>query len=99
MEIDDGCRVLGGVRGSENAEKKFVERSLKQQKSLLKRLAAHANVSPQNVYKSFTSSVQHKLTFLARTTPNIEDLLRECEKSIYDALIPNLFNNPAYNEK
>ena len=81
VEIDDGCRVLGSVIGSENAEKKFVEKSLKQ-KSLLKRRAAHANVSPQNVYKSFTSSVQRKLTFLARTTPNIEDLIQECGKSI-----------------
>ena len=33
VEIVDGCRVLGGVISSENAKKKkFVERSLKQQK-------------------------------------------------------------------
>ena len=77
---------------------KFVERSLKQQK-LLRKPAAHANVSPQNVYKPFTSSIQDKLTFLARTTPNIEDLLRECEKSINDELLPNLLKNLAYNPK
>ena len=52
VEIVDGCRVLGSVIGSDSAE---------QQKSLLKKLAVHANVSPQNVYKLFTSSVQHKL--------------------------------------
>ena len=67
-------------------QKKCAERSRKQQKSLLKKLAAHANVSPQNVYKSFTSSVQHNLTFLARTTPNIEDLLKESEISINDEI-------------
>ena len=47
----DGCRVLGSVIGSDNGEKKFVERSLKQRKLFLKKLAAHANVSTQNVYK------------------------------------------------
>ena len=65
--------TFGSVIGPDNAEKKFVDRSQKPQKLLLRKLAAHANVSPQNVYKAFTSSVQHKLTFLARTTPNNED--------------------------
>ena len=99
VEIVDSCKVLGNVISSDNAEKKFVEKSLKQQKSLVKKkLVDHANVSPQNVYKSFTLSVQHKLTFLLRTTPNIEDLLNECEKSIIDELLPNLLKNPAYNK-
>ena len=34
------------------------------------KLSVHVNVSPQNIYKLFTSSVQQKLTFLARTKPN-----------------------------
>ena len=38
VEIIGGCRVLGSVRGSDNAEKKFVEKSNKQQKSSLKKL-------------------------------------------------------------
>ena len=45
--------------------------------------------------KKFTSSVQHKLTFLATTTPNFEDLLKECKISISDDLLPNLLKNPA----
>ena len=93
VEIVDGCRVLGSVIDSDNAEKKFVERSLKQQKSLLKTLVVHANFSPQNVFKSFTSSVQQKL-ILAHTSPNFEDLLKECEKSIKDELLPILLKNP-----
>ena len=60
-------------------------------------MAAHANVSPQNVCLSFTSSVQHKLTFIAHTTLNIEDLLKERVKSTKDELLPNLLKNPAYN--
>ena len=99
VEVVDSCRALGSVIGSDNADKKFVERSLKQKKLLLRKLAAHANVSHQNFCKSFTSCVQHKLTFLASKTPNFEDLLRECEKSINYELLPNLLKNPAYNPK
>ena len=72
MEIFHICRVLGSVIDSDNAEKKFVKRSLKQQNLLLKQLAAHANVSSQIVYELLISSVEQKLTFLARTTPKIE---------------------------
>ena len=39
------------------------------------------------------------MTFLARTTTNIEPLLKECAKTINDELLPNLLKNPAYNPK
>ena len=55
-------------------------------------MAFHDNVSPE--LKSFTSSVQHKFTFSALTTPNIEDLLKEYEKSMIDELLPNIKTNP-----
>ena len=80
-------------------QKCFLKRSLKQQKPLLKKLAAHANFSAQNIFKSFDSLFLHKWTFLARKTPNIEDLLKECEKSIIGELLLNLIKNPAYNPK
>ena len=35
VEKVDGCRVLGSVLGSDNAEKVFLERSLKKHKLLL----------------------------------------------------------------
>ena len=99
MKLVDDCRVLGSVRASTNAENKFVEISLKEQKSMSKKLALHANVSPQFIYKSFTLSVQQNLTFSARTTTNIEDVLKEFDKSINDKLLPNPMKNPAYNQK
>ena len=65
----------------------------------MKKLEADANVSTQNVYKLFISSVQHKLNFLACTTPNFEDLLNERAKSISDELLPNLMKKIAYNQQ
>ena len=42
--------------------------------------------------------MQHKLTFLSRTTPDTFDLLEEAEKVINDHLIPNLVCNTNYDE-
>ena len=64
--------------------------------TVFRKAAARTNVSPQNVYKSFTSSVPQLFSFLARITTNIEDLLPENEKSINDEILPNLLKNPAY---
>ena len=44
------------------------------------KLAKHRSVSPQNVYKSFTNGLQHKLTFIAMKTPNSDSLLGEAWK-------------------
>ena len=76
VEIVDSCGVLGSVICPDNAEK-ICRKLTKTAETAVKKLAAHANVPLQNVYKSFASSVQHKLTFWARTTTNIEDLLKE----------------------
>ena len=66
---------------------------------MFEKLANHSKVSPQNVYKSFTNGLQHKLTFIARTTPNADSLLREAEKIIDKNLITSMLNHPSYNHK
>ena len=63
---------------------------------MLKILAVHAKVVPQDVYKSFKSPVQYKLTLLTCTVPNIEDLIEECDKATNDEVLPTLLRNPAY---
>ena len=42
--------------------------------------------------------MQHKLTFLSRTTTDTFDLLKEAERVINDHLIPNLVSNNNYDE-
>ena len=65
---------------------------------MLEKLAKHSKVSPQNVYKSFTNGLQHKLTFIA-STPNADSLQREAEKIIDNNLIPSMLNHPSYNDR
>ena len=66
---------------------------------MLEKLAKHIKVSPQNVFKSFTNGLQHKVTFIARTTPNPGSLLREAKKIIDKICIPSMLNHTSYNDR
>ena len=65
---------------------------------ILQKLAKHAKIAPQNVYKCLKNFVQHKLTFLSRTTSDTFDLLEEAEEVINNHLIPKLVCNTNYVE-
>ena len=98
VDIIDGSRVLGSVIGNVDSCRQYIEDQKQNYLRILQKLAKHAKITPQNVYKCLTNSVQHKLTFLSRTTPDTFDLLEEAEKFINDHLIPNLVFNTNYDE-
>ena len=75
VEILKGHRVLGSVIGNDESRREFFDEKSQTYTSLLKKLSKHAKIAPQNVYKAFTNGVQHKLTFISRTTPNSEVLI------------------------
>ena len=90
VELVDGHRVLGSVIGSSSACEKFKVEKANEFSTLLNKLATHAKKSPQNVYHALTKGVQHKLTFLSRTTPNLTDVFENSETIIREKLIPNM---------
>ena len=94
VDIIDGSRVLGSVIGN----RQYIEDQKQNYLRILQKLAKHAKIAPQNVYKCLTNSVQHKIAFLSRTKPDTFDLLEEAEKVINDRLIPNLVCNTNYDE-
>ena len=98
VDIIDGSRVLGSVIGNVDSCRQYIEDQKQNYLRILQKLAKHAKIAPQNVYKCLTNSVQHKLTFLSRTTPDTFDLLEEAEKVINNHLIPNLVCNTNYDE-
>ena len=67
---------MGSVFGSGKSCNDFLKEKSMNYSNMLEKLAS--KVSPQNVYKSFTNGLQHKLTFIARAT-NSDSLLREAE--------------------
>ena len=99
IDIVEGHRVLGSVIGSQNECSNFLKEKKDDYAKLLNKLSKHAKTSPQAVYKCYTNGVQHKLTFISRTTPNCESLFEETEKVIKDELIPSLVNHNSYNDK
>ena len=44
-----------------------------------------------------TDSLQNKLTFLSRTTPNFDNVLQETENILANELIPNVVKHPSYD--
>ena len=70
-----------------------------EQIKFLKKLTKIAKISPQNVYLCYTKSVQEKLSFLARTTPNTMENLEICEKIIKEQLLPNLVGKDTLNSQ
>ena len=98
VDIIDGSRTLGSVIGNVDTCRQYIQDQKQNYLRILQKLAKHAKIAPQNVYKCLTNSVQHKLTFLSRTTPDTFELLEEAEKVIKDQLIPNLVCNTNYDE-
>ena len=99
VDVIEGHRVLGSVIRSDESCNDFLKEKSMNYSNMLEKLAKHSKVSPQNEYKSFTNGLQNKLTFIARTTPNTDSLLREAEKIIDKNLIPSMLNHPSYNDR
>ena len=77
MEIVPGHRVLGSTIGSEAACNEFRENVTTEYQHKVAKPATHARKSPQNVYHAFTQGIQNKLSFLSRTTPDMEPFLQK----------------------
>ena len=62
-------------------------------------LATHARKVPQNVYYSFTESIQNKLSFLSRTTHDREPFLQETEKTFSGKLLLAVTGKTTHTEE
>ena len=99
VNVIEGHRVLGSNIGSDECCNDFLKEKIVNYSKLLEMLAEHSKVSPQNVYKSFENGLQHKLTFIARTTAKADSLLKEAEQIIDENLIPSMLNHHSYNDR
>ena len=79
VELVGRHRILGSVNGSSEACHAFQSSKLTDYANIVNTLASHAKKSPRNVYHAFTKGAQHKLTFLSRTTPEMENTPQNTE--------------------
>ena len=98
IDLLDGHRVLGSIIGSDTACASFMVDKANENVKLIKKLADHSKVSPQSVYKAYTQGVQHKITFITRTTPDSHILLHETEKVISDELLPKMLGKNDFDQ-
>ena len=98
FDIFGRSRVLRFVIENLDSRRQYIKNQKQNYLSMLQKVAEHAKFAPQNVYKRLTESMQHKLTFLSRTTPDTFDLLKQAEKVIIDHVIHNLVCDTNYDE-
>ena len=71
VEIVDGCRILGSEIGNGIAYETFNLTTAKNFSNLLKKFVQVAKkTSPQNTCACLTKSMQQKIIFVSKTTPN-----------------------------
>ncbi len=65
----------------------------------MKRLSSIAISQPHAAFAALTHGLSSRWTYLARTTPNIKDLIKPLEETIRTIFIPNLTSQNAPNDK
>ena len=93
----EGKRHLGSAIGSHSFVGCYVEGKVSESgKRELERLSEIALTQPQAAYAALTHGLVSKWTYLARTTPNIDDLLkplrRLSETSYYQLLLAKMLS-------
>ena len=83
-----GRRHLGAALGSRLFVESYVSQCVENWTGELQRLSHIAASQPQAAYTAFVHGVRSKWRFLARTIPEIKDLLQPLEDTIRQKFIP-----------
>ena len=83
----EGKRHLGSAIGSHSFVESYVEGKVSEWKRELEHLSEIAMTQPQAAYATLTHGLVSKWTYLARTTPNIDALLKSREEVIRRKLL------------
>ena len=92
-KINSGKRFLGSAIGKFIFKKQYIYEIASQWLSKIKVLSHIPKVEPQAAYCCFTTGFRRKLTYLIRTTSNINEELRRLDDAITNKLIPSFTEN------
>ena len=93
---NSGKRFLGSVIGTFTFKRQYANEIVSQWISEIKVLSQIDKVEPQTAYCGFTTGFKHKVTYLMRTTPNINEELRQLDDAINNKLIPSFRENKLF---
>ena len=94
----DGKRHLGAALGTRSFVVSYVQKVVSEWVGEMEQLSSIAVSQPHAAYAAFTHGLTSKWTFLARTTPNIGDLLQPLEQVIRQKFLPALTGQNALND-
>ena len=94
----EGKKYLGSALGTETFTEEYVRQKVATWVNDLEHLSSIAISQPQAAYAAFTHGLTSRWTYLARTTPNIETLLKPLEETIRKVFLPNLTGQVSFND-
>ena len=94
---EEGKKYLGSAIGKQSFIESYVQQKVASWVDELERLSRMATTQPHAAFAAFTHGLSGRWTYLARTTPHIEDLIKPLEEAIRRVFIPNLTGRNAFN--
>ena len=91
-------RHLGAALGTSPFVESYFRRKVSGWLCEVERLSSIAAIQPHPAYAAFTHGLISKWTYLARTIPDIEDLLQPLENTIRQQFLPSLTGQTAFND-
>ena len=83
----EGKRHLGAALGTNSFVDSYVQKKVSERVREIEQLSSFAVTQPHTTYAAFTHDLSNRWTFLARTTPNIGNLLQPLEEAIWHKLL------------
>ena len=93
----EGKRHLGAAIGTNSFVESYVKRKVSGWVHEVERLSSIAVTQPLAAYAAFTHGQTSKWTYLAKTIPDIGDLLKPVENAIRQRFLPSLTGQNAFN--
>ena len=95
---EEGKKYLGSAIGKQTFIERYVQQKVTTWVDELERLSSIAIIQPHAAFAAFTHGLTSRWTYLARTTPNIANLIKPLEETIRKVFLPNLTGQNAFSD-
>ena len=94
----EGKKYLGSAIGTQAFIESYVQQKVTTWVEELERLSSIAITQPHAAFAAFIHGLTSKWMYLARTTPNIDVLIKPLEETIRKVFLPNLTGQNPFND-
>ena len=94
---EEGKKYLGSAIGKQTFIERYVQQKVTTWVDELECLSSIAITQPHAAFVAFIHGLTSRWTYLARTTPNITNLIKPLEETIRKVFLPNLTGQNAFS--